>query len=128
MNTVINTLNNLSRSKDELLVELWEITVTDSVFSAAHGEFDTIKEIHVPSLDLCINRHRCREKRFNKFVAIRSKRYIIKEKLDFVYEKNPSLIKTFHVRGEEAECLRMTRKLIDNEEKYCNIINNLYEY
>ena len=46
MNTVINTLNNLSRSEDELLVELWEVTLADSFFSAAHGEFDTIRPMN----------------------------------------------------------------------------------
>jgi hypothetical protein len=108
-----------------LTVELWEITVTDSIIAAAHGEFTTIKELYVPSLNLCINSHSADKKGFNKFIATREERYDHTGRNTFLGEKTPSLLKSFSVYGKKAECLRTIRKLIDEEETYRNIIGDL---
>lgn len=111
----------------DLVVEVWEISITDSVYGGVRGEFTSIKEYHFPELKYSYNTY---QGRINHILFDTPKRYNYKLNT-FSKESQPKLLKIKLLKGNDAFLIRNIaaeyRHLENSNEKLKNISKELAE-
>ena len=106
MNTTLSYPSKIL-SHEDLIVEVWEISVTEGIYGATRGAFTTIKEYYFPELNYSFNTHGT-----VNHILDPKRRYAYKPHLFHSKEEQPKLHKVVVLYGENAVWLRTLHKYI----------------
>lgn len=114
----------MGNTRNELVLEYWELYITEGIMAAIHGDFRKITEIYVPELELSLNIF---SNSINVFIS-KSDRYNMSEDTNNMSGHKPRLLGKINIskKSENAKKLILLANYYKNKKEIENDLKDLF--
>lgn len=114
----------MGNTQNKLVLEYWELYVTEGIMAAIHGDFRKITEIYVPELELSLNIF---SNSINVFIS-KSDRYNMSEDTNNMSGHKPRLLGKINIskKSENAKKLILLANYYKNKKEIENDLKDLF--
>ncbi len=117
---MLNFLKQQINYTGEIDAEIWQITITEGLMSAIHGDFSDIHELYIPAWNLVINL----SGGFNVFKLKDKERYAKEKNKMSLAQKDPVLIKKIKLDKTLTAQLKQLAESYDYIEKNKSLVKD----